>query len=72
MYADERIEWTTGDNSGGRNGLAGIEALAGINAGDRINYFSVPGSQTPEIINITRTSNVGIPGVWIFKVGEGM
>ena len=27
---------------------------------------------TPDIFNIAQTSNVGIPGVWMFKVGEGM
>ena len=64
MYADGRIQWTTVD-------FSIIEALAGINAGDKINHITIPGSRTPEIINITRTSNVGVPGMWIFKVGEG-
>ena len=72
MYAEGRIQWTTGDNSGGYNGLGGTEALAGINAGDRINHVTVPGSRTSSIINIARTSNVGIPGVWMFQVGRGM
>ena len=72
MYADGRIEWTTGDWSGGSDGLSGTEALAGINAGDQINHVTIPGSQSPEIINITRTSNIGIPGVWMFRVGRGI
>ena len=72
MYADGRMQWTTGDNSGGYNGLSGTEALAGINAGDGINQFTVSGSRTPSIINIARTSNVGIPGVWMFQVGRGI
>ena len=71
MYAYGRIQWTTGDDSGGINGLGGNEALAGINVGDGINSTTIPGSQTPSIINVTQTSNVGIPGVWMFKVGEG-
>ena len=71
MYADGRIQWTTGDNSGGYKGLFGTEALAGINAGDSINNVTVPGSRTLSIINIARTSNVGIPGVWMFQVGRG-
>ena len=71
MYADGRMQWTTGDNSGGYNGLSGTEALAGINAGDRINHVTVSGSRTSSIINIARTSNVGIPGVWMFQVGRG-
>ena len=71
LYADGEIQWTTGDDSGGFGGLGGTEALAGINVGDGINNTNIPGSLTPSIINITRTSNVGIPGVWMFKVSEG-
>ena len=69
LYAD--LQWTTGSNSGGTNGLGGIEALAGYNAGDQINSYSIPGSLTSSITNIARTSNVGIPGTWIFKAGQG-
>ena len=71
LYADGEIQWTTGDDSNGINGLGGTEALAGINVGDGVNHITIPGSLTPSIINIARTSNVGIPGVWMFKVGEG-
>ena len=69
MYADGKIQWTTGDNSGGRSGLYGTEALAGYTAGNRINYYTISGSRTSSIINIARTTNVGIPGTWMFKVG---
>ena len=72
MYVDGGIQWTTGDSSGGVNGLSGTEALAGINAGDHINHVTIPGSLTSDIPNIARTSNIGIPGVWIFQVGHGM
>jgi len=72
LYAHGEIQWTTGDFSGGFNGLGGNEAVAGINAGDGINYFNIPGSFTPDIINIDETSNVGIPGIWIFQVDEGV
>lgn len=68
LYADGEIQWTTGDASGGTNGLGGTEAQVGFNAGDGIRFTSVPGSQTPAIINIDTTSNVGNPGVWIFQV----
>ena len=67
-YADNEIQWTTGDASDGMNGLGGIEAQVGFNAGDGIRYASVPGSQTPDIINIDTTSNVGTAGVWLFRV----
>ena len=72
LYAYGEIQWTTGDTSGGFNGLGGDEAVAGINGGDGVNYFTIPGSSTPDIINIDETSNVGIPGVWMFQVGEGV
>ena len=65
LYADGEIQWTTGDRSGG------TEALAGINAGDGKNFVTIPGSLTPKIISITQTSNVGNPGVWIFRVDHG-
>ena len=65
-YVHGGIQWTTGQSS------REIDALAGINAGDGVNSVTIPGSLTPDIINITQTSNVGIPGVWMFRVGEGM
>ena len=69
LYAD--LQWTTGDSSLGSRGLGGLKAVAGYNAGDRINSYTIAGSQTSRIIEIAKTSNVGIPGTWIFKVGEG-
>ena len=71
LYPNGKIQWTTGDDSGGIDGLNGTEALAGINVGDGVNNITIPGSLTPSIINITQTSNVGIPGVWMFQVGKG-
>ena len=70
MYADGEIQWTTGVASGGVNGLGGTPAQVGFNAGDGVNFAIVPASRTPDIINIDTTSNVGIPGVWIFQVNE--
>ena len=71
LYADEEIQWTTGDSSGGSGGLGGTEALAGINAGDGEHFETIPGSRTASIIYIDKTSNVGVPGIWIFKVDTG-
>lgn len=70
LYADDLIQWTTGRASGGSGGLGGTEAQVGFNAGDGIRFASVPGSQTPAIINIASTSNVGRPGVWLFRVDQ--
>ena len=58
LYADGEMQW---DNN----------ALAGINAGDGVNSVTIPGSQTPNITAITQTSNVGIPGIWMFEVDTG-
>ena len=71
LYADGGIQWTTGDDSDGVGGLGETEALAGINVGDGINSITIPGSLTPSIINISKTSNVGIPGIWMFEVHGG-
>ena len=70
LYADGEIQWTTGDASGGSRGLGGTPAHAGYNAGDGIRFALLPESDTPEIINIDTTSNVGVPGVWMFEVDE--
>ena len=40
----------------------------GIDGGDGVNHYTVPNSLTPDIVNITRTSNVNQPGLWVFKV----
>ena len=69
LYADGEMQWTTGDASYGIDGLGGNIAVAGINAGDGIRAVTIPDSL---ILNISKTSNVGIPGVWMFKVGEGV
>jgi len=70
LYANGEIQWTTGDSAGGENGLGGTPAQVGINTGDKISSVTVPESLTPEIINISTTSNVGVPGLWIFQVDQ--
>ena len=69
LYANDLIQWTTEDISG-TNGLGGIPAQCGFNAGDGIQFFSIPGSQTAAILNIYNTSNVGVPGLWVFRVDQ--
>ena len=70
MYADGESQWTTGDASGGDGGLGGTPAHVGFNAGDGVRFALLPESDTPEIINVSTTSNVGVPGLWIFQVDE--
>jgi cysteine-rich repeat protein len=66
-----RCEWTTGDASGGSGGLGGTPAQAGFDAGDDINYLTLPGSRTMAILDVCTTSNVGEIGVWRFQVRPG-
>ena len=43
----------------------------GFNAGDNMNYYSVPNSRTNDIVHITETTNVGRPGSegrWVFRI----
>ena len=60
----------SGDGSGDRSSDGSgsgeeIEAVAGFDTDDY--YYNIPGSATAQIGNIAQTSNVGIPGMWIFN-----
>ena len=66
-YEDDGINWSSVESQGSGDGLTGIAAQAGFNDGYGVNYFVVPGSNTSGIVNISSTSNVGIPGKWIFR-----
>jgi len=66
-----RCEWTTGDASGGPGGFGGTPAQAGFDAGDRVNFVTLPGSRTMAVLNLCRTSNVGMNGIWRFTIRGG-
>lgn len=40
---------------------------AGFNAGDGVNFYEIEGARTESVINLTRKSNVDIPGKFIFR-----
>ncbi len=67
------LQWTTGDASGGSGGLGGTPAQAGFDAGDRTNYFTLPGSRTASVLNLQYSSNVSpaVAGLWSFAVRSG-
>ena len=70
LYADGLIQWTTSDETG-LNGFGSPEAQIGFNAGDRVNSASHPYSQTPQVINITRSrvpSTVTQDGMLVYRV----
>ncbi|KAM4772091.1 sushi, nidogen and EGF-like domain-containing protein 1 [Rhinophrynus dorsalis] len=71
IFNYETIEWTTGrhaSSGGDSSGRGGIAAQAGFNAGDGWRYFNIPGSRTDDIAGIANTTNVGIPGRWVFRI----
>jgi MYXO-CTERM domain-containing protein len=69
-----RCEWTTGTASGGNDvGLGGTPAQVGFDAGNRMNFVSLPMSRTMAILDVCRTSNVpgGAPGLYRFQIRGG-
>ena len=51
-----------------KNSGASIAASVGFSAGDRVKYVTLPGSNTASVLQLSSTSNVGVPGQWIFAV----
>jgi hypothetical protein len=39
-----------------------------MNVGDSILYYTLPGSNTGGILNLTQSSNVGLNGRWMYRV----
>ncbi|WP_027580083.1 nidogen-like domain-containing protein [Bradyrhizobium sp. Ai1a-2] len=70
-YGD--IDWTTGDASGGSDGLGGTPARAGYSAGDGTHYYELPqsGNQDALLTLPTTDGNTGIDGVDQFEVHNG-
>ena len=46
----------------------GAGANIGFNAEDGTRSFMVPGARTNQVLNIDRGSNVGVTGVYIYRV----
>ena len=46
----------------------GAGANIGFNAGDGTRFFMVPGALTNQTLNIDEGSNVGVTGVYIYRV----
>ncbi|XP_030838223.1 sushi domain-containing protein 2-like, partial [Strongylocentrotus purpuratus] len=54
-------------NYGDINWTTGTGAQVGFNAGDGVTFYSVPGSRTAAVVDIETTSNIGVPGRWVFR-----
>jgi hypothetical protein len=70
LYAEEEIEWTTGDSGGGTSGLGGTPAQVGFNSGDG-RFHSLPLSRKAGIVDIDQVpGNTREKGLWIFRVDQ--
>ena len=47
-----------------------FELQGGVNAGDQVSFFIIPGSRTNNILNLPSTSNVARDGRWMFRTDE--
>jgi hypothetical protein len=62
LYED--IQWFEGASE-----IGSLNTTIGFNAGDGIRSFTLPDSLTADgILNLDSTSNVGRPGVYMFRV----
>jgi hypothetical protein len=76
VFRYQSINWTTGDASGGTDGLGGDPARAGYSAdnGNSADYFELPqsGNQAALLALPTTPGNTGIAGVDVFQVLNGV
>lgn len=68
-YGD--LQWTTGDASGGTNGLGGTHAFAGFTGGEGDASQTLLGSGTSDILTLNQRSNAGRPGRWAYALRNG-
>ena len=58
MFLYHDIQWSSG-------------TTIGFNAGDGLHYITIPESLTADgVLNLDSTSNVGIPGMYIYRVDQ--
>jgi hypothetical protein len=72
-----QLQWTTGNASGGTDGLGGTPAQAGYDAGNQTNFFTLPGSRTSAVLDLANTSNISnistaTPGLWTMAIRNGV
>ncbi|MDQ3037237.1 MAG: hypothetical protein M3Y87_32890, partial [Myxococcota bacterium] len=67
----EQCQWTTGDASGGTDGLGGTPAAAGFDSGTGP-HLELPGSGTAAVLGLCTGSNVGAAGLWRYRFRGGV
>jgi hypothetical protein len=65
------LQWTTGDASGGQNGLGGQPAFAGYTGGAVGASQNLLGSGTSNILTLNQRSNINNAGRWYFPFRDG-
>ena len=72
LYADGEIQWTTGNDDGGSNGLGGNVARIGFNERGGTRYAEIAISGTTDVLNIESSKNAigSSDGVYIFKISD--
>ncbi len=77
----DQVQWETGSDSGGRDGLGGTSAAVGYSnglSGDANVYYQLPGSiVNGALVNggpdaLISNSNTGVPGRYVFSVRNGV
>ncbi|XP_075046985.1 uncharacterized protein LOC142107450 [Mixophyes fleayi] len=64
----EDIQWPSVE--GNSSVYFGPFALVGLNSGYNTGYYTIPGSRSPAIGNISHTTNVNVTGRWAFRVDK--
>ncbi|CAH1793172.1 unnamed protein product [Owenia fusiformis] len=67
IYPEDGISWLKGD--GKALPIEDPPAQAGFDSGDGRTY-TLPGSGTDQVINYVKWTNVNVPGVWMFQIGD--
>lgn len=73
-----RCEWTTGEAMGGIGGECPantpmcVNAAVGFAGGPSREGMELPNSRTPQVVQVCRGTNAGIPGVWRYRVRNGV
>uniref|UniRef100_A0A914Z2C5 Uncharacterized protein n=1 Tax=Panagrolaimus superbus TaxID=310955 RepID=A0A914Z2C5_9BILA len=70
IFYYNKIQWTTGRASNGHHekGIGGTPAQIGFDAGDYHNRTMLDVSCKDSVINVSSLSNVGKPGVFVFRI----
>lgn len=51
--------------------MLSIFSQVGFDQGTSFYYYTVPWSLSSAVLNLAKTSNVGLTGRWMFRVDEG-